>query len=45
MNSKKKKNKRKDALGNLGASVEIQALHGRVDFQASDILQIFEKER
>jgi hypothetical protein len=33
-----------DPLGNLWASVEIQALHGRVDFQASDILQIFERK-
>ena len=32
-------------LGNLRASVEIQALHRRVDFQASDILQIFERKK
>jgi hypothetical protein len=42
---KNKSNRKSNPLGNLRASVEIQALHRRVDFQASDILQIFERKK
>ena len=42
----KKGGKKRDLLGNLRACIEIEALHGRVDLQTSDVLSINrERER